>query len=68
VCNLSIKLYCIYVCYTNIMLHHVIHSVRYYLQFHVTAVGLGTYFLRIWGSACIWFFPARTVIERARVP
>jgi len=50
------------------MLHeyHVIYSVQYYLQFHVTTVVLGKYFPRIWGS-CIWFFPTRTVIERARV-
>jgi len=52
VSNLSIKLYRIYVCYTNITLYHVIYSVRYYLRFHVTAVGLGTYYPRIWWSAC----------------
>jgi len=37
------------------MLHeyHIIYGVRYYPQFHVTAVGLGTYYRRIRGSACI---------------
>jgi len=37
------------------MLHtyHVIYSDQYYLQFHVTTVGLGTYYLRLWGSAYI---------------
>jgi hypothetical protein len=53
VCNLSIKLYRIYVCYTNITLYHAIYSVWYYPQFHVTMVGLGTYYLWIWGSACV---------------
>jgi len=33
--NLSIKLYPIYVCSMNIMLYHVIYSVRYYPRFHV---------------------------------
>jgi len=42
--NLLIKLYHIYVCYTNITLYHVIYSVRYYPRFHLTAVGLGTYY------------------------
>jgi hypothetical protein len=48
---LSIKLYRIYVCYTNITLHiaemetiKVIYSVRCYPCFHVTAVSLGTYY------------------------
>jgi hypothetical protein len=45
---LSIKLYRIYVYYTN----HVIYSVRYYLQFHVTVVGLGTYCSWIWRHYC----------------
>jgi hypothetical protein len=37
------------------MLHeyHVIYSVRYYPQFHVTAVGLGTYYPWIRGHYCI---------------
>jgi hypothetical protein len=26
-----------------------VYSVRYYPRFHVTAVGLGTYYPRIWG-------------------
>ena len=51
--NLSIKLYHIYVCYTNVTLYHVIYSVRYYPQFHVTVVGPGTYYPRILGTACI---------------
>jgi len=34
----------------NITLYHVIYSVRYYLQFHVTTVGLGMYYPWIWGS------------------
>jgi hypothetical protein len=42
--NLSIKIYRIYVCYTNITLYHVIYSVRCYPRFHVTAVGLGTFY------------------------
>jgi len=50
--NLSIKLYRIYVFCTNITLYHVIYSVRYYTQFHVTAVGLGTYYPWIRGSDC----------------
>jgi len=29
------------------------YSVQYYLQFHVSAVGLGTFYLRIRGSTCI---------------
>jgi len=51
--NLSIKLSRIYVYYTNITLHNVIYSVRYYPLFHVTAVGLGTYYPQIRGPACI---------------
>jgi hypothetical protein len=37
------------------MLHeyHVIYSVRYYLRFHVTAVGLGTYYPWIRGHCCV---------------
>jgi len=50
--NLSIKLNCIYVCYTNITLYLVIYSVRYYPRFAVTAVGLGTYYPRIRRCAC----------------
>ena len=38
-----------------ITLCHVIFSVRYYPRFHVTAVGLGTYYPWIWGSACILY-------------
>jgi hypothetical protein len=36
------------------MLHeyHVIYSVRYYPRFHVTAVGLGTYYPWIQGQYC----------------
>ena len=37
------------------MLHeyHVIYSFRYYLRFHVTSVGLGTYYPWIRGLVCI---------------
>ena len=42
--NLSIKLYRIYVCYTNIALCDVIYSVRYYPRSHVIAVILGTFY------------------------
>ena len=31
-----------------------VYSVRYYLQFHVTAVGLGTYYPRLRASTCIY--------------
>jgi len=34
--------------------YHVMYSVRYYPRLHVTAVGLGTYYPRIWWSACVW--------------
>jgi hypothetical protein len=45
--NVSIKLYR--------MLHeyHVKYSVRYYPRFHITAVGLGTYYPWIRGHYCI---------------
>jgi len=33
--------------------YHVTYSIRYYAWFHVTAVGLGTYYLRIWGPRVI---------------
>jgi hypothetical protein len=49
---LSVKLYRIYVCYTNITLF--IYSVQYYPLFHVTDVVLGTYYLRIWGHTYIF--------------
>ena len=39
---------------TNITLYHVIYSFRYYLRFHVTAVGLGTYYPWIRRSACTY--------------
>jgi len=32
--------------------YNVIYSILYYPRFHVTAVGLGTYYLWIRGSAC----------------
>jgi hypothetical protein len=53
--NLSIKLYRVYVCYTNITLYHVlyIYSVPYYPRFHVTVVGPGTYYPPIRGSNSI---------------
>ena len=53
--NLSIKLYHIYVCYMNITLYHIIYSIWYYLWFHITAVGLGTYYLRIRGLPVVWY-------------
>jgi len=49
--NLSIKLYRIYVCYATITLYDITCRLWYYLQFSVTAVGLGTYYPRIWRSA-----------------
>jgi hypothetical protein len=52
--NLSIKLYRIYVCYTNITLCDVIFSIRYYPRFHVTAVGLGTYYVRMGGGPPVY--------------
>jgi len=51
--NLSIKLYCIYACYTNITLYDVMYSIRYYPLFSVTAVGLGTHYSWIQRSTCI---------------
>jgi len=39
----------------NIMLYHVIYRVWYYPRLHITAVGLGTYYPQIWGSACTYF-------------
>jgi len=53
--NLSIKLYCIYACYTNIMLYDVIHCVWHYPWFSITAVGLGMYYPWIWRSTCMVF-------------
>jgi len=50
--SLSIKLYCIYVCYMSIALY----SFQYSLQFHVTTLGLGMFYLRIWGSASIYIY------------
>jgi hypothetical protein len=40
------------------MLHeyHVIYSVRYYPRFHLTAVGLGKYYVWIRGYYCICYF------------
>ena len=54
--NLTIKLYHIYVCYASITLYHVIYSFRYYPRFHVTAVGLGTYYPWVLGSAYIHIY------------
>jgi len=54
--NLAIKLQRIYVYYMDIMLYDVIYSVRYYPWFHVTTVGLGTYYPQIRWSSCIWIF------------
>jgi hypothetical protein len=47
---LSIKLYRIYVCYMNIMLYIAFGIIG---GFHVTAVGLGTYYSRILRHTCI---------------
>jgi hypothetical protein len=41
---LSIKLICIYICFTNVMLY-----IAYYPQFHATTIGLGMYYPWIWG-------------------
>jgi len=60
--NLSINLYRIYVCYTNVTLYHIIYSVLYYPRFHVTAVGLGTYYPQIQGSSCVRFVTVIFVI------
>jgi hypothetical protein len=32
--------------------HHIIYSVRYFMQFHITAVGFGTFCPRITGHYC----------------
>jgi hypothetical protein len=58
--NLSVKFYSIYACYTHITLYHVVYSFRYYPRFHVTAVGLGTCYSWIRGSACIQNFVSFT--------
>jgi hypothetical protein len=58
---IMIIIYLTYVNYHTLpylcMLHeyHVIYSVRYYPRFHVTAVGLGTYYPWIRGHYCIFF-------------
>jgi len=59
--NLSIKFYRIY-----IMLYHVIYIVWYYPRFHVTAVGLGTYYRRIRGSACNSLHQKELFVRRSR--
>jgi len=48
--NLSIKLYRIYACYTNITVYVAFGIIRW---FHVTAVGLGMYHPSIRGPTCI---------------
>ena len=66
--NISIKLYRIYVFYTNNALYHVIYSVRYYPRFRVTAVGLGTYYPWIRGPPVIsslWI--GLPVLSRCRI-
>jgi len=50
--NLAIKLYCIYACYTNIMLYDIIYSVQYYPRFSVTTVGREAYSPQILRSTC----------------
>jgi hypothetical protein len=58
----SIKLYRIYILvYIYIYIYmlrdyQVIYSVRYYPRFHVTAVGLGTYYLWVRGHYSIYLF------------
>jgi hypothetical protein len=39
------------------LLPHLVCSVRYYLQFHVTTVGLGMYYLWIQWHYCILYLP-----------
>ena len=50
--NLSIKIYRIHVCYMNVTFCHAVYGVQYYLWFHITTVGLGTYYPWILGSTC----------------
>jgi len=47
------------------MLHeyHVIYRILYYPRFHVTAVGLGMYYLWILGPACTFTGVSLYVIE-----
>jgi len=40
--------------YVTRMLRYMTYSFRYYPRFHVTAVGLGTYYPRIRRSGCIY--------------
>jgi hypothetical protein len=35
------------------ILCYTVYSVRYYPRFHITAIGLGTYYLLIQGHTCI---------------
>jgi hypothetical protein len=67
-CNLSIKLYRIYVRYTDITLYAVIYSFRYYTRFSVTAVGLGTYYTWIRRSTCITFYKACKPLPTSCLP
>jgi hypothetical protein len=48
--HLSTKLCRIYVQY--VQEYHFIYRIRYYPRFHVTAVGLGTYYPWIRGHCC----------------
>jgi len=62
--NLSIKLYRIYVCYTNITLYDVMYSVRYYPRFHVTDIGFGTLLPADRGFTCITFAVKKKTISQ----
>jgi len=75
--NLSIKLYFIYACYTNITLNDIIYI---YIKCWVlsavllTAVDLGTYYPRIWRSTCTYImisksscFSTATMVMRTRL-
>jgi hypothetical protein len=46
--------------------YHVLYSVRYYLRFHVTAVGLETYYPWIRGHTCTVCWLKVSVAIRAR--
>ena len=49
-CSVQYTLLLLYLCVLH--KYHIIYSIRYYPQFHITAVGLGTYCLQVRGSAC----------------
>jgi len=45
------------------MLYHVIYSIWFYPQFHVTAVGLGAYYVWIPESTCILITWQRGILK-----